>query len=112
MLIADDLISPGGPSAPVWAFLTAIISIALTILGTQLKARSDFKQLREQTELAKNAAQKANASASQAQANTANVSNGFASAVLGKLERIEQSQQSAEEALRKHLQWHLDNDRK
>jgi hypothetical protein len=112
MLIAEGLISPGGPSAPVWAFLSAITLAVLAIIGQQLKAKSDLRQLREQSEMAQSEATKAHKSAEKAQANTANISNGFASSVLGKLERIELSQQKTEEGFRNHLQWHLENDRK
>lgn len=112
MLLAESLVSPGGPSAPVWAFLSAITLAVLAIIGQQLKAKSDLRQLREQSELAQSEAKKAHQSAEKAQANTQSISNGFASSVLGKLERIEQSQQTTEESFRKHLQWHLENDRK
>lgn len=112
MIEAEQLVSSGGPSAPVWAFLSAITLAVLAIIGQQLKARSDFKQLKMQSEVAQSEARKAHESAEKAQTNTANLSNGFASKVLGKLERIHQSQQATEEAFRKHLQWHLENDRK
>lgn len=110
MLFAEDLISPGGPSAPVWAFLSVLVTAAFTTLGVLLKAKSDAHYARIEAKKAGDEAQKANESATQAQTNTANLSNGFASSVLGKLDRIHQSQQETEKALREHLQWHLNRE--
>lgn len=93
-----------------WAFFSANSVALIGVLGAQLKARSDVKRALTLSERTKNAADTAAKSAQAAEANTANVSNGFASTVLGKLERIQQSQQKTEEGFRKHLQWHLEND--
>lgn len=103
-----QIVSSNGPSAPAWAFFSAISIALIGILAQQLKARSDAKQQKALLEVAKSEAEKANQSATQAEANTANLSNGFANTVLGKLERIQQSQQNTEKAVREHLQWHLD----
>lgn len=117
MLYAQDLIAPGGPSAPVWAFLTGISLAVLAIISQQLKAKSDLKQMKMHSEVAQNEASKAHKSAAEAQQNTASIANGFASRVLGKLERIHETQQETDKAIRsiarsqrEHLQWHLERD--
>ena len=114
-MILADLVTHNGPSAPAWAFFSAISLALIGVLAQQLKARSDIKQqnalieaAKSEAQKAKNEAQKAGESASQAEANTANLSNGFASSVLAKLGRIEQLQQDSEKAIREHLKWHLD----
>lgn len=91
-----------------WAFFSAITVALIGVLGTQLKSRSDVKRVTALSERTKDAATKAAESANAAKANTANVSNGFASAVLGRLDRIHAQQLKTDEALRKHLEWHLD----
>jgi|SRR4051812_2044104 len=108
MFLAENLVAPGGPSAPVWAFFTGLSLAVLAIIGQQLKSRSDAKLLKAQMDVAQSEATKAHKSAKEAQANTANISNGFASSVLAKLERIHESQQETDKALREHLGWHLD----
>lgn len=99
-----------GMSPEAWAFFTAISVALIGVLGAQLKARSDVKKAMALSERTKSAADKAAQSAQTAAANTTNVSNGFASSVLGKLARIEQSQQETAKAFRKHLQWHLEHE--
>lgn len=115
---AQELISPGGPSAPVWAFFTAISLAVIAVLGQQLKARSDMRQLKATSERVENEAIKAHESAAQATSNTQNVSNGFVSRVDRKLDRIQETADTTnlalrktEEALRKHLEWHLEREK-
>lgn len=91
-----------------WAFLSAICVALIGVLGAQLKARSDVKRVKTLSERTKSAADKAAESASAAQANTVNISNGFASRVLGRLDSIYREQQAQGAALREHLQWHLE----
>jgi len=109
MVTLADVVSPGGPSGPVWAFLTGISLAVLAIIGQQLKAKSDLKQMKHSSEAAQSEATKAHKSAAQAQENTANVANGFARTVLGKLDRMYESQQETQKAVREHLQWHLEH---
>lgn len=109
LLTADELIAPGGPSAPVWAFFTAISLAIVAIIAQQLKARSDFKQLKILSERTKDAAQEANESATQAQTNTYSIANGFADRMDRKLDAIRASQISTDQALRDHLEWHLED---
>jgi len=113
-IAAGELIAPGGPSLPVWSFLTAISLALIGVLAQQLKARSDLKQIKAQAETATDEASKARQSASKAEANTINVSNGFVSRMDRKLDSITASQQTlieaqrkTDHALREHLEWHL-----
>lgn len=107
------------PSAPAWAFFTAITLGIIGIIGQQLKARSDMKQLKLQTGEAKSEASKAHQSAVKAQENTASVSNGFAHRMDTKLDEIAGSQEallslvtSVDDRLSNHLQWHLEQEGK
>lgn len=107
MVVASELVASGGPSAPVWAFFTAISLALIAILGQQLKARTDLRKTRDE-------ASKASESAAAAQENTVNVSNGFVGRMDRKLDRIEEavadtnaSLQDTQRALREHLDWHL-----
>ena len=112
MLSSVDLpIAPGGPSAPAWAFFSAISLAILGLIAQQLKAHSDLKQIKAQGEAAKNEATKAHESAEKAQANTINVSNGFVGRMDKKLDDILASQRSTDKALREHLEWHLEKER-
>jgi len=111
---AEELVTAGGPSAPAWAFFSAISLALIAVLGQQLKARSDAKANKETLERVENEAIKAHESASQAQENTTNVSNGFARRMDAKLDRLIDSIQATnnalqkqEEAHRAHLEWHL-----
>lgn len=114
-MLAQELVAPGGPSAPVWAFFTALSLALIGVLAQQLKSRSDLKQLKATSERVENEAIKAHESASQAQENTTNVSNGFARRVDSKLDGIAETVQATndalretEKALREHLRWHLE----
>lgn len=102
MYIASELITNGGPSAPVWAFLTAITLGIIGIIGQQISSKRTAKD-------AKIEASKAAANAQKAQENTENLANGFASSVGRKLDRIIRKQDSIETAFRDHLEWHVDN---
>lgn len=110
-LSAEELVAPGGPSAPVWAFLTTITIAVIALIGQQLKSRSDLKQIKAQGEAAKSEATKAHQSAEKAQENTVSVSNGFTGRVDKKLDRIYEALQSTDKALRDHLEWHLEKER-
>jgi len=107
---AEELVAPGGPSAPVWAFFTAISLALIGVLAQQLKARFDLKA-------ARNEASKAHESAQAAQKNTASISNGFAGRVDRKLDDIGSAQESllslvasVDERLSHHLEWHLEKE--
>lgn len=101
ILTADQLVAPGGPSAPVWVFLTTIVTGVLVIIQQQLKAKSEARK-------AKDEASKAAENSAEAAANTKSISNGFVSRMDKKLDRIYASQQETDKALRDHLEWHLD----
>jgi hypothetical protein len=101
-MLAAELVSPGGPSAPVWAFFTAITLAILGIIGQQVSAKRAANE-------AKIEAAKAAKNSRQASENTANLSNGFAGNVDSKLNRILGKQDDMERAFREHLEWHLDN---
>jgi hypothetical protein len=111
---AEELVAPGGPSAPVWAFFSALSLALIGVLAQQLKARSDLKQLKATSERVESEAIQAHESAATAQSNTQNVSNGFARRVDTKLDNIQSSindtnnaLRKTEEALRAHIEWHL-----
>lgn len=97
MYLTEELVSPGGPSAPVWVFLTTITAAVITVIGQQIQA--------------KRAARETKAEAAQANENTKNISNGFVDRMDFKLDDIRKSQAETNNALRKHLEWHLDNDK-
>jgi hypothetical protein len=109
---ADELVTPGGPSAPAWAFFTAITLAIIGVLAQQLKAHSDLKQLKAQAETIQHEASKANESAIQARENTVNLSNGFVSRMDRKLDSIQATANETSEALRDHLAWHLEKEGK
>jgi len=100
-IIAADLVAPGGPSAPVWAFLTAIGLGILGIIGQQISAKRAANE-------AKIKAAEAAVNAKAASENTANISNGFAGNVDSKLNRILGKQEQLEVSFREHLEWHLE----
>lgn len=101
MLFAEELISSGGPTAPVWAFLIAISTGVLTLIGQQLSA----KRVAKETDAA---AREASEQAQKAVSNTQNVANGFVTRIDKKLDRIVQVQQETNDSLRAHLEWHLE----
>lgn len=103
----DQVVSPGGPSGPAWAFFTAITIALIGVLQQQLKQREETKRIREELRGAAKAANQASESAAQAQENTKNVSNGFANRVDRKLDAIAESQDELGKALRDHFEWHL-----
>lgn len=98
---ADELFAPGGPSVPVWAFLSTLtVGVGAIIQQViSLKAR---------TREAQDEARKAAESATTAAENTRSVSNGFAGRVDTKLDSIIEAQRATDAALREHLRWHLD----
>lgn len=111
------LASVSGPSAPAWAFFTAISLGIIGILAQQLKAYSDVKQLKAQSEAARSEASKAHKSAAQAEENTKSVSNGFANRMDAKLDGLAGSQEalfaivtSVDDRLSQHLHWHLEQE--
>lgn len=118
MITTSELVTTGGPSAPAWAFFSAISLALIAVLGQQLKARSDARVAKDQLERVEHETVKASESASKAVANTANVSNGFARRMDTKLDRVIESLQATnnalqkqEEAFRAHLEWHLDKEK-
>lgn len=100
--LATEIVAPGGPSAPVWAFFTAISLALIGVLAQQISAKRTAND-------AKIEAAKAAKNSQKAQANTEALSNGFAESVGTKLDRIQRSQDSLGKAFREHLEWHLDN---
>lgn len=102
MINAAELVAAGGPSAPVWAFFTAISLGIIGLIAQQLAAKKAANE-------AKIEASKSAESAATAAANTSNISNGFAGKVDRKLDRIIREQDSLSNAFREHLEWHLNN---
>lgn len=81
MYLAEDLIAPGGPSAPVWAFFTAISLAIIGLFGQLIATKREARATRDE--------------AIQAKENTINVSNGFTARMDRKLDSI--------------MQWQLDH---
>lgn len=108
LFLAAENVAPGGPSAPAWAFFTGISLAVLGILAQQLKAHSDLRQLKIEAGEAKSEASKAAKSAKTVIENTTPVSNGFAGKVVAQLDRIIEEQDRQGDAIRKHLEWHLE----
>lgn len=103
MNMADELVAQGGPSAPVWAFLTTITLAVIAGLFQTVKAKREAHDARLE--------------AQKAAKNTASVSNGFASGVdthlrriIKTMDRVEIKQDDTAKALRDHLEWHLDKE--
>jgi hypothetical protein len=105
MLLVEEMVSPGGPSGPVWAFFTAISLALIGVLGQQIAARHEAKA-------AKHEASKANENAAKAAQNTTNISNGFVGRMDRKLDCLQQSADETQKALREHLAWHLEKEGK
>lgn len=102
MYLAEELVAAGGPSAPVWAFLTAISLGILAMIGQQITAKRTARETKDE-------AVKAHAASVKASENTLPVSNGFVSRVDRKLDSIITEQNKQGNALREHLEWHLNN---
>jgi hypothetical protein len=95
-------VAPGGPSAPAWAFFTAILTLCAGIFTLLIRNRHELK-------MAKLSAEKAQEAAEKAQSNTANVSNGFADRMDRKLNAIALAIGELDKDFRDHLEWHLNN---
>lgn len=87
-----------------WVNTNSISGIALTLFAILIagvgKVIVDLYQVKRKAVDAKKASE-------EAAQNTKNVSNGFASDMGGKLDRIIESQSSMEASLRDHLEWHI-----
>lgn len=88
-------VAPGGPSAPAWAFFTAISLALIAIVPLVINSFLNSKQAR--------------ISADQAAKNTQAVSNGFAGTVTKKLDDILKEQSELRKDHSEHLEWHLNN---
>lgn len=102
LYLAADLVAPGGPSAPVWTLLGLLVTGVCAIIGQQMSAK---KAANEAKVKASEAAEQATLAAS----NTTNISNGFVGRVDTKLDKIIDRQDRFDQALIKHLEWHVDN---
>ena len=102
-LLANELVAPGGPSAPVWTFLIALTTGVLAIIGQQISSRRAANE-------AKIEAAKAAANSLQAKENTTNISNGFVGRMDRKLDSIGTQITNLDTAFREHLEWHLDKE--
>lgn len=108
MFAMAETVAPGGPSAPAWAFFTAITLAVIGILGQQLSQKAALKRLEIEAKAAKSEASKAAESTQTVIENTSSISNGFAGRVVAKLDDIRSEQDRQGDALRKHLEWHLE----
>lgn len=94
--LSEDLIAPGGPSLPVWGYLSAIIIAIVTIMPAIYTTRKEAREGRSKAE--------------EAVANTRNISNGFAKGVNVKLDELLIITNHNAEQLNKHLAWHLEQE--
>lgn len=104
MILAEIPIAPGGPSAPVWVFLTTISLALIAIIPAVISARKKAIGAHDE-------ASKAHESATQVAKNTENISNGFASGVERRLDQIIDGQRELDKVVRNHLVWHLDQEK-
>lgn len=102
-LVAEELVSPGGPSAPVWIFITTTTAGIIALIGQQLAAKKAANE-------AKVEAAKAAVNSKLAQQNTEAISDGFANSVGSKLDQIIKTQNEHGSSIRHHLEWHLEKD--
>lgn len=93
-----DFLNNNSISSIAFGFFAVIISGLVTIVVQLLKNKQAMNE-------AKNAAVKA-------QQNTTNISNGFATGVNAKLDRVIDSQETLAEDFRHHLQWHAEHPQK
>lgn len=109
LILAEAFINDNGISGIGLAFFTALLgAVSATIVG--------IFQVKNKVSNAEQATVEAREEATQARKNTSAISNGFASGIDGKLDRILDQQDSLMErqnafsaALRKHLEWHIDH---
>lgn len=94
MTLAADLVAPGGPSAPVWGLLGAIVLALAGIFRELIKAKAAAME-------AQIKASRAAENAKQARDNTASLGNGFSSDVLRRLDHLQ-------DGLDNHYKWHLE----
>lgn len=80
----------------------------LAIIGACGKILIELYRIKHKAENVQTTADDAKAASEKAVQNTANVSNGFARDVGGKLDRIIESQMDLGKRLENHLQWHLE----
>lgn len=105
MVLSAELINDNGTSSVAFAFFTALLGAVTTIIGLLLKTKSEAREAAQK-------ADEARVEATKAKENTVNVSNGFASGVDKRLEVIVTTLQGIDEAMRDHLQWHLEQEGK
>lgn len=106
---ADQLINDNGISIIALSFFTALFGMIGILINAVFKDRSERRAANKE---AVDAAIKAAESAEKVEANTKNVSNGFASKVLGKLSDLQSGQQELQQAFTDHLKWHLEREGK
>lgn len=104
MNIAESLVVDNSFYTFAIAFVTGLFALLAIV------AKGVF-ETRKTTREAKDEAKAANQSAKKAQANTLNISNGFAGTVVEKLETIERKTDDIGKAFRDHLGWHLDKEK-
>lgn len=97
---AQELINDNGISAIAIGFFTALFAAVSAVGVAVVNSRHKTEELKDVTV-------KAAESAEAAQANTQNVSNGFVDRMDRKLDTVIQQQDNLENALTRHLEWHL-----
>jgi hypothetical protein len=111
LLTAEELIAPGGPSAPVWVFLTTIMSLVVVnvfqLIGARVAAKEAAKKATETAQVVTQVQESADRAAS----NTQNVANGFAGNIDRKLDVIYTAVQDIEGRFAEHLSWHLNQEK-
>lgn len=99
-MYALEWVNENGISPIAMAFFTALLTAIGYVLKIVLDSRNEVRGGNQ-------AALEAKESAETAAKNTQNVSNGFASTVLGELRAIREDQSELSATMNRHLEWHL-----
>ncbi len=107
----DTLISDAGISQVGLAFFLALIGMVTALFKKVSDNLNEARETRKVANDVNQAAILAKESADAAVANTKNVSNGFASRVLGELCEIREGQAELSAQLARHFEWHLNQEK-
>lgn len=105
MLMSAELVNNNGTSSVALTLFGLIITGIVTLLVQMYKVKTEAREAADK-------AREASVEATKAKENTVNVSNGFASGVDTRLKVIVTTLQGIDEAMRDHLQWHLEQEGK
>jgi len=109
-MLAQELISDSGISQIALGFFSALFAFLGVIAKMIFDNKKSTAETREAIEYVGEAANVAAEKAQAAVTNTSNISNGFASTVLGELREIRKDVQTLSTSVNRHLEWHLDKE--